>query len=107
MSPLSRSFAASALWLMLATAQPAHAVEYCVGSVAELNNALAVAGLPTGQTTVIKLRQGTYAVAGSLLSTGRDYRAMRLLGGYNADCSARTIRPSNTVIDGGGQGIGP
>ena len=85
---LARSFVASVLWLLLAASPSLHAIEYCVGSVAELNGALAVASLPTGQTTVIKLRQGTYAVAGSLLSTRGDYRAMLLLGGYNADCSA-------------------
>lgn len=106
MSIIFRWFAPCAVWLLLAAAPPLRAVEYCVGSVSELDVALAVASLPTGQATVIKLRQGTYAVAGSLLSQGRDYRAMQLLGGYGPDCSTRTLRPANTIIDGGGQGLG-
>jgi parallel beta-helix repeat protein len=75
-------------------------LEYCVGTVAELDTALIVAGSPTGQTVVIKLKQGTYHVGGSRIMTWHEYNAMQLHGGYNADCSAQTLRPSNTVIDG-------
>jgi parallel beta-helix repeat protein len=77
------------------------ATEYCVHDVGELNAALAVAA--AGQTTVIKLAQGTYAVHGSTIENAHDYGPLQLLGGYNADCSVRTLNPSNTAFDGGGQ----
>jgi parallel beta-helix repeat protein len=81
---------------------PAAAVEFCVGTVAELDAALIVAGSATGQTTTIKLKQGTWHVGASRLLVEHGYNAMKLLGGYNADCSVRSLVASNTVIDGGG-----
>jgi parallel beta-helix repeat protein len=88
--------------LVLATGPASAAIEYCVGSVDELSTALTVATTPTGQTIVIKLKQGTYHVGGSFLMNWHEYNAMRWLGGYNADCSDRSVRPSNTIIDGDG-----
>lgn len=89
--------------LLAGGANPAAAaINFCVGTTAELDAALLTATSPTGQTIVIKLRQGTYAVGGSVLMSSRIYNAMQLLGGYNADCSERSVRASNTVLDGGG-----
>lgn len=78
------------------------AISYCVGTVAELDAALVVATTPVDQTVVIKLKQGTYHVGGSYLAHWHEYNAMQWLGGWNADCSARTLRASNTVVDGDG-----
>ncbi len=84
-------------------AQPASAaITYCVGTTAELDTALAVAASPTGQTILIKLKQGTYHVGGSYMMGSHIYNAMQWLGGYNADCTERSVRASNTVIDGDG-----
>ena len=94
-----------ALILASVAAPAVHAAEYCVGSVAELDTALLVASLPTGQPTIVKLRQGTYAVAQSRLAALSDYNALQLLGGYGADCATRTPNPANTILDGGGQTI--
>lgn len=91
-----------AILLALAACVPATAAEFCVGTVAELDNALVVAGAPTGQTTTIKLKQGTWHVGSSRLLVEHNYNAMKLLGGYNHDCSARTLAAANTVIDGDG-----
>ena len=89
--------------LLAGMASPAAAaITYCVGSTAELDAALLAATTPTGQTILIKLRQGTYAVGGSVMMSSRIYNAMQWLGGYNADCTERTVRASNTIIDGGG-----
>lgn len=90
----------------LCSAAFANANEVCVGSATELNNALAMATLPIAGGMTIKLQQGTYGIAGTLLASDHVYSALQLLGGYNSDCSARTLRPSNTVIDGGGAYLG-
>jgi parallel beta-helix repeat protein len=90
------------LGLLFAAGPATAAIEYCVGSVDELSTALAVASSQTGQTILIKIKQGTYHVGGSFLMNWHEYNAMRWLGGYNADCSDRSVRPSNTIIDGDG-----
>ncbi len=94
------------VWLVLLVAlvmtgvcTDAVAVELCVRDVADLNAALVVAA--GGQSTVIKLAQGTYAVAGSTVTQVHAYGPVQLLGGYTSDCAARTLQPSNTVFDGG------
>lgn len=89
--------------LLAGLATPAAAaLTFCIGSTSELDGALAVASSPTGQTVLIKFRQGTYHVGGSALMSSRVYYAMQWLGGYNADCTERTVRASNTIIDGDG-----
>ena len=90
------------LGLALAAGPAAAAIDYCVGSVEELSTALTVATSTTGQTIMIKLKQGTYHVGGSFLMNWHEYNAMRWLGGYNVDCSNRSVRPANTIIDGDG-----
>lgn len=91
----------AALALLVST-PPALATDYCVGTVAELNAALATAQTASGQTTVIKLKQGTYNVGSGLLAPSGAYpifQALELQGGYNSDCSGRTINPDNTIFD--------
>jgi hypothetical protein len=73
------------LGLLFAAGPATAAIEYCVGSVDELSTALAVASSQTGQTILIKIKQGTYHVGGSFLMNWHEYNAMRWLGGYNAD----------------------
>ncbi len=75
--------------------------ERCVGTVSELDSALQAA-----QTSVdnmlIKFKTGTWNVGGSQLTLDRLYTVLRLEGGYNSDCSSRTINASNTVLNFGG-----
>lgn len=96
-------------WIMLvllafgSAGRAAAAVSYCVGTPAELETALMVATTPVGQTVLIKLKQGTYHVgASAMLRNWHEFNAMQWLGGYNDDCSERSVRAANTVIDGDG-----
>ena len=89
--------------LLFGTGPAAAAISYCVGTAAEFDAALAVATSPVSQTVVIKLKQGTYHVgASSMFTHWHEFNAMQWLGGYNDDCSERSVRASNTVIDGDG-----
>ncbi len=90
----------------MAVSPTAFAAEHCVGSVAELYAALNdAAGAASAQiTTTIKLKQGTYLVGNSSLTQAQPihFHAMELLGGYNSNCSARTVNPENTIFDAEG-----
>ena len=100
---MRRWLAGPALFVLaLASAPAAAVVSYCVGTTAELDAALTVASGAPAQTVQIQLQQGTWHVGASRLLAEHYYGAMRLLGGYNPDCSERTVRPSNTIIDGDG-----
>lgn len=95
-------FLALTAWLSVLATQ-AMAADYCVGSTAELQTALNAAANPNSElfTTTVKIKQGTYHIGNTTLIAGdRNLMyALELLGGYNSDCSARTINPDNTVID--------
>jgi hypothetical protein len=92
--------------LLVLVCHPAGAAEFCVGTRAELDAALNQAVSPSQAlfTTTIRLKQGTYHVGGSRLTQPNQayFHALELLGGYNSDCSARTVNPDNTVFDADG-----
>ncbi len=92
--------------LLVMGGRAALANEFCVGTVAELNAALNEAASPStaSLTTTIRLKQGTYHVGNTRMTqAGQAYfNTLELLGGYNADCSARTINPDNSVFDAQG-----
>jgi hypothetical protein len=84
------------------------AAEYCVGSTSELQAALNQAASSPQElfTTTVMLKQGTYHVGNtSLAGSATHSYALELLGGYNSDCSARTLNPDNTVFDGDGNQV--
>ncbi len=90
---------------LLLGATPVIAVEYCVDNLSELDAALAVAQNPASQTVIIKIKQGIYHVGSGLLAPSGAYsifQSLELQGGYNSDCSARTINPDNTIFDADG-----
>ncbi len=93
--------------LLMLGGRPAQAAEYCVGSPSELQAALNQAASPSQElfTTTIYLKQGTYHVGNTSLAQGTNTYALELLGGYNSDCSARTLNPDNTVFDGDGNQV--
>jgi hypothetical protein len=95
--------------LLLVAATPAWAAEHCVGSVSELQAALNEAADPANDesTTTVHLKQGTYHIGTTSLAGNQvhEFNALLLLGGYNSDCSARTVNPDNTVFDADGAGI--
>jgi len=91
--------------VLLAGSTSSIALEFCVGTITELDNALTIATSSTGQTTIIKIKQGTYHVGGGLLTGPGTYpifRPLELQGGYGSDCASRTINPDNTIFDADG-----
>ncbi|MEZ5466525.1 MAG: Ig-like domain-containing protein [Lysobacterales bacterium] len=85
----------------------AHATVQCVNTSTAIVNAFAQANLaPGGTVQEIRVRVGTYTFANSLSfgSSGPDDKTFELTGGWNSDCSARTINPANTIFNGSGQG---
>jgi hypothetical protein len=108
-SIMSRSHPASKYLAVLAllTAVPAAAVDYCVGTPGQLQNALDDAETD-GADSVIKLRSGTYNLSADVrYETLLEYIVpagkLTLRGGYNADCSSVSQALGATTIDGGGQ----
>jgi hypothetical protein len=105
---LLRHFAALiVLPLLIHSALSAGAAEYCVGTVAELETALDdVASSSTALfITTVRIRQGSYNLGTSRMTRiGRQtlFNALELLGGYSADCSARTLNPDNTIFNAQG-----
>ncbi|MEO7325218.1 MAG: right-handed parallel beta-helix repeat-containing protein [Dokdonella sp.] len=93
-----------------AAAGCAAAADYCVGNPSELQAALNDAESASNALfdTVVRIRQGTYHVGNTDLAfhgTAKYVNALELLGGYNSDCSARSINPDNTVFDGDGNAL--
>lgn len=79
--------------------RPAAALDRCVQTLGDLVDGLhQAAAFQADATVTLRLVAQTYAWNGSenLVLANR----LNLLGGYNADCSARTVDPANTVIDG-------
>ena len=106
--PRAKSLRRLAALLLLMSSTSSMAMEFCVGTITELNNALVVAASQAGQTTVIKIKQGTYHVGGGLLTpagTHPIFQPLELQGGYSSDCSARTINPDNTIFDADGSAV--
>jgi len=91
------------LALMTLGARSVSAYEYCVGTLDELNTALDSAADPNSALfkTTVKVQTGTYHVGSTRMTqSGQQFfYELELLGGYNSDCSARTINPDNTVFD--------
>lgn len=100
---LGRSLGLLSLVACLATApRPAAALDVCVQELADLINGLNQAMLPQADGTVT-LR----LVAQHYVWTDADFNVLllnrlNLLGGYNTDCTARTVNPANTILDGAG-----
>jgi hypothetical protein len=78
----------------------------CADSVAEIEDALAIArsGLPGFSRVIIQVEQGTYNLTGSDILWGGGeqlrvlYKSVQLLGGYNNNCTARSVDAGNTVL---------
>lgn len=89
--------------MLLLTTSAVHAVDYCVGSVAQLKQALLDAQ-SDGAPSVIQIRQGAYVLNESLgygNPTGREDGALTLRGGYiGGTCLIQTSTPVGTTIAG-------
>ena len=102
---------AIALLVLADTAKLASATDFCVQTLSDLTTGLNLATLvelPDNDVT-LKLVAQTYVwnVSDNASRTYVSKNRLRLLGGYNSDCTTRTINPDNTVIRlTGSTGIG-
>lgn len=84
---------------LTAAAPSAFALDRCVQTLADLVDGLQQAQVFQSDGTVtLRLVAQTYAWNGSadVVLVNR----LNVLGGYNGDCTARTVDPANTVVDG-------
>jgi len=99
-----RHFAAAAFILAGSCWHAIAQAEICVGTSAELEAALAGYAQPDlGNTYTIRLQTGTYTLSHQFNQYAEPQdggRRLELIGGHNADCSARTFDPFYTVIHG-------
>lgn len=88
----------------LLLACPARATVYCVNSASAITAAFNSANAAANGTVQdIRVRSGNYSLTGNLsFSNGAD-KEFSLSGGWNSDCSARTISAANTTLNGTGQ----
>jgi len=83
-----------------------HAHDFCVTSSSQLQGALNDAsdgGSFNAEDNLIQVAQGTYATGlGPFHYSSTSTHGLRLLGGYNANCTAHTRKAALTILDGGG-----
>lgn len=89
--------------LLLPFAGTASAATYCIVNVSGLNASMAAANAASeGSTHELRLRPGTYAVPAGLEfepAGDKDAKTFSMTGGWNSDCSARTINAGATIVD--------
>lgn len=87
----------------IAWGAPATATIYCVNSVATLNAAFNSANAAAeGTVQDIRVRPGTYNVPGGLQfypAGDKDGKYFSLSGGWNSDCSTRSINPAASILN--------
>ena len=101
----------AALLMLIATSLPARAATVCVNSAIGLIQAInSFDAQPDGSLYTIKIVQGTYNVDNAMgFHNVLNNVGIRLLGGYTAGCTGRTINSANTVLDArnvGGSDVG-
>jgi len=83
-------------------ALPADAGIFCVNTSATLQSAIASANSdPEGTVEDIRVRPGSYSLPGGINfnpAGDKDNKDFSITGGWNADCTARTINPTATLI---------
>lgn len=97
------SLRAVALALLVIALQPAQAAFFCVGTSAELQNALMTAA-SNGTSDTIQVRIGVYTGTSAVsfaYSTAQNFD-LNLEGGYLAGCGSRSANPGGTVLSGSG-----
>lgn len=88
----------------LLVAPSLQAAQFCVNSADALTAAYTT-GLLTGDSTEIRIQQGSYNLPAGLGSTGAGYAAnLTISGGWNAGCTARSLNPALTTINGQNSG---
>lgn len=103
-STLSLRLAVFGLLVLLPVVMPVSAATYCVGTVAELRNALTAA--QAAGDDEIRIRAGTYAIDATLIYNNTQPGWLMIGGGYmeggGLPCGARSYSAGSTVLDGQG-----
>jgi hypothetical protein len=94
------SYLSTVIFFVL-VASPVPAAIYCVGTAAQLADAVAAAAANDASDTIC-VRQGTYS--GNFVFDSSEDWDVEIVGGYNADCSLRAVDAATTILDGGGSG---
>jgi len=82
----------------------ARAVVYCVNSASSIAAAFNSANLAAnGSTHDIRVRTGSYSFTDLLNFGNGEDKEFSFTGGWNSDCSTRTINPANTTLSLAGQ----
>ena len=76
---------------------PVFAADFCVGTSAELNTALATAA-SNGQDDIIKIQKGTY-IGNFIYSATTENFGLTLEGGHSEGCTLWTLDATNTILD--------
>lgn len=91
--------------LLISTSSPAQTLLLCIGNVSQFASAIdAAAGNDPGFDRVIaRVRTGTYDLSGSTAFSGNNVarlinKDLVISGGYNSDCSARSLNSFNTIV---------
>lgn len=85
-------------WLMFSPA--VMATTLCVNTVASFQGALSTWAAMNGGDMTIKLVKNTYALTVNGFTVNNTGTSLSILGGYTANCTNRTVDPTNTTIDG-------
>lgn len=88
-------------------------IEFCVDTVAELDDAVAVAAFssPAISRVLVRIEQGSYDMSTSdlLRAAGQSSLVLReslsILGGYTNNCAGRAVNASNTVLNNFGSEV--
>lgn len=106
MLPINRAIALTAWLAALALPSTAAATLYCVGTAAELQQALTQSA-GSASDDEIRLRAGTYTPAQTLTYPATTAGWLELSGGWieedGVPCARRSQRAGDTVLDGQGQ----
>jgi len=73
---------------------------FCISNASELQFALSTAAT-NSQSDTVKVVQGTYY--GNFIFSSAQSQSLVIQGGYNTDCTSRSLDPNNTILDGGNQ----
>jgi parallel beta-helix repeat protein len=80
-------------------------LQFCVATQAQLDGAMQSAALLSFIPHVIRIKTGSYQLVNPIAPVSYEYyqaipiAPLQLLGGYNADCSVRSVNPLNTLLD--------
>ncbi len=100
------SFGALVVSLLFVPSGAAYAAQFCVDTESELQLALSVSQI-NGQSNDIRIQQGSYSMPGGASPGVLELiypHNLTISGGWNSDCTNRSLDPAATTINGEGNG---